>query len=155
MKMLNFPAAPIVIVGAKTSVVNFTTIGDVALAGINPPLVMISCHKKHLITEMIRHTGQFSINTTTPAMMATITYCARHSGRHVYKGHLQHHLTYDLPWLTASPGVFYCKVKETVTIETRTIFIAEVFATGGEATKEPILYTLNHQYNTLKSIECD
>ena len=57
---------PIVLVGANVNgKPNFTTIGDVGLMGINPPLVFISSHKQHYLNVGILETGCYSINFPT------------------------------------------------------------------------------------------
>jgi len=55
--------ATIAIVGTMhNSKPNFTTIGDIAVAGLNPPLIMISLHQNHNATAFIEQTGMCSIN---------------------------------------------------------------------------------------------
>ncbi|MEE4195834.1 MAG: flavin reductase family protein, partial [Anaerolineae bacterium] len=48
---------PITLVGATVNgKPNFTTIGDVGLMGINPPIVVVSSHARHHLTKGILET---------------------------------------------------------------------------------------------------
>ncbi len=144
--------APIVIVGAKDKKVNFTTIGDVAVVGLKPALVMISCHEKHYITKQINDRGVFSINVPDETMLAVVEYCYSHSGHVHDKSFLVEGFYEDIPYLKA-PSVLFCKVVKKMKVEHREIFIAEIMSSKGELVKNPIIYSLDHQFHTLKSIE--
>jgi flavin reductase (DIM6/NTAB) family NADH-FMN oxidoreductase RutF len=120
--------SPIVIVGTKNEgKINFTTIGDVAVAGLNPAIIMISLHEQHLATKIIRETTSFSINIPTVKMMKFVDYCGVISGKIIDKSSL---LSYDLvegiPILNDSPINMIVMVEHIHQIQHRVILICSV-----------------------------
>lgn len=121
----------IVVVGTKFDTsINFTTIGDVAIAGLNPPLVMISLHTKHLATSHIRNTMRFSINTTIPTLLQKVDFCGIHSGRTIDKSSVfKYSLINDVPVIDESPINLIVEVVKTVRVDTREILVCSVIKT--------------------------
>lgn len=147
-------AAPIVIIGTVDQTVNFTTVGDVSVAGLSPPLVTVSLHEDHYSTLQIMKTEKFSINIPETSQMALIDYCSKESGHTVNKSlAIDYEWLDELPAIKKCPVVMSCKVHKSIKIKTRVIIIAEIMATyvTGNA-YEPVLYTLNHEFHTLKSL---
>lgn len=120
--------SPIVILGTRNNhTINFTTIGDVAVAGLNPPLIMISLHDQHLATDMIRESGIFSINIPTTIMMKYVDYCGVISGKNTDKSTLlPYDLVGDIPILKDSPISMVVTVEHTHQIQHRVIMVCSV-----------------------------
>ena len=157
---------PIVLVGANINgKPSFTTIGDVGLMGINPPLVFVSSHKQHHVNAGILETGCYSINFPTTAMLHLVDYCGQVSGRDVDKAALFDVFYGDLdaaPLIRACPVNLECRVVKEFSIQHRQVFIGEVaqthvdekFVVEADARStvadlgqlDPILYALDNRY---------
>jgi flavin reductase (DIM6/NTAB) family NADH-FMN oxidoreductase RutF len=164
---------PIVLAGATVKgQPSFTTIGDVGLMGINPPLVFISSHTRHYLNEGILETGCYSINFPTTEMLPVVDYCGQVSGREVDKGALFEVFYGDLelaPLIEDCPVNLECEVVKEFKIQHRQIFVGEVAQTHVDqsllsekdgrqaiadlAQLDPILYALDNCYYSIgKSI---
>lgn len=123
---------PIVLVGVKRSDckdkrANYTTIGDVAIAGLKPALMMISVHEDHFTTRCIKSQGVLSINIPSRDMLKKVDYCGRVSGFEVDKSKLFLSKWIDeVPYLNDTPIQMICAVEKSVQIEQRVIFILRV-----------------------------
>jgi flavin reductase (DIM6/NTAB) family NADH-FMN oxidoreductase RutF len=157
---------PIVLAGANVDhKPSFTTLGDVGLLGINPPLVLISSHQEHYLNVGILETGCYSINFPTTDMLSLVDYCGQVSGREVDKGALFDVFYGDLrtaPLIRECPINLECKVVKEFSIEHRQIFIGEVVQTHLDedfarevdgkvrvaelGQLDPILYALDNRY---------
>ena len=137
---------------------NFTTIGDVAVAGLYPPLVMISLHERHAATTSILETGKMSLNIPTKALMKKVDYCGMNSAKKGEKSFVfDHHIIDDLPIINASPISLILSVNQKVQIEKRIIFVCDVVETMVEEVHvknkmfdfsniAPLLYGLDNKY---------
>lgn len=107
--------------------VNFTTIGDIAVAGLNPPLVMVSLNINHLATEYILTSNRLSLNMPTKDMLSFVDYCGIHSGRDVDKSTIEpFEVMSGLPILKRSPIALILQVVHTYQHKQRFICICEV-----------------------------
>jgi len=157
---------PIVLVGVNVNgKPTFTTIGDVGLMGINPPLVFISSHKQHHLNIGILETGCYSINFPSTDMLSLVDYCGQVSGKDVDKGALFDIFYGDLdvtPLIRACPVNIECHVAKEFSIQHRQIFIGNVVQTHVDEAfvskvedrfeissllqLDPILYALDNRY---------
>jgi flavin reductase (DIM6/NTAB) family NADH-FMN oxidoreductase RutF len=157
---------PIVLVGANVNGrPNFTTIGDVGLMGINPPLVFISSHKNHHVNKGILETSCYSINFPSTDMLAVVDYCGQVSGQDVDKGALFDIFYGELeeaPLIQTCPVNLECRVVKDFCIQHRQIFVSEVVQTHVEGAfvnkiddrlviaelpqLDPILYAMDNRY---------
>ncbi len=157
---------PIVLIGADVEGrPNFTEVGDCAIMGIEPALVAISLNAAHYTTGGIDGSGTFSINIPHTGQLSITDYCGRVSGRDVDKSALFRVFRGEqtqTPLIEECPVGLECRVRETVQIEQRRIFIAEVLecyvspsfvaeTEGGRRIAslnrlDPILYALDNQY---------
>ena len=156
---------PIALVGAVVQgKVNFETIGDVGLVGINPALVMISSNKEHFTNIGILETNSFSINFPSTSMLTLTDYCGIVSGKAVDKSHLFDTFTGSTgaPMISDCPVNMECNVIKEFSILHRQVFIGEVCQTyvseefmeekngkpalTGLEKLDPILYALDNQY---------
>ncbi len=124
---------PIVLIGTqKNGRNNFTTIGDVAIMGINPPLVVISLLDTHLSTEAVLLNRCFSINIPNTDLLQKTDYCGMYSGRDADKASLFEVVYGDNPLnplIEECPCSMECEVLKHHIVERRHIFIAKVCST--------------------------
>ena len=137
---------------------NFTTIGDIAVAGLNPALMMVSLNEKHLATMNIEQSQRFSINTPSAEMVQYVDYCGIYSGREEDKSILEpFEWNDDIPILTHAPISLIVQVVHKHQIKQRVIFICEVVKTMIEenlikngaldlSSLKTITYGLDNQY---------
>jgi flavin reductase (DIM6/NTAB) family NADH-FMN oxidoreductase RutF len=157
---------PIVLAGAKVDDrPTFTTIGDVGLMGINPPLVYISSHADHYLNVGILENRCFSINFPTTGMLELVDYCGQVTGREVDKGALFEVFYGDLevaPLIKICPVNLECEVVKEFSIQHRQVFVGEVAQThieealvseedgkikiDGLEKLDPVLYALDNLY---------
>jgi flavin reductase (DIM6/NTAB) family NADH-FMN oxidoreductase RutF len=121
---------PIVVIGTRVienNIANFTTIGDIAIAGINPPLIMTSLNHSHLSRKCIDKENRFSVNIVEDYLIEKVDYCGMNSGKDVNKNNI---FTYQ--WLDNTPIIkdtqiaLVCEVEKRVQIEQRVIYVARV-----------------------------
>ena len=121
---------PIVLTGAVVDgKPTFTTIGDVGLMGIRPPLVYISSHTNHYLNQGILENECFSINFPTTKMLPLVDYCGQVSGRDVDKGALFVVFSGDLkaaPLIMDCPVNLECELVKEFSIKHRQIFVGQV-----------------------------
>lgn len=123
---------PIVVIGTQNPKVaepraNYATIGDVAIAGLRPPLVMISLHENHLSREAIDAFGRFSVNLPTADLLPKVDLCGMVSGNDHDKSGLFSALWVDgVPCPSEMPISLICRVAERVRVEKRVIYVARV-----------------------------
>ena len=158
---------PIVLVGAQVDGrANFETLGDCALAGIRPALVMISSGADHHTNQGILANGTFSVNIPNTALLEKVDVCGMVSGRNVDKSAL-----FDVfygaletaPLIRECPVNLECRVLREFSIEHRQVFVGEVVETHIDAAfaeevapgkwrvadvtrLDPVLYALDNQY---------
>ena len=157
---------PIVLVGADVDGrPNFATVGDCAVLGIRPPLVVVSLSATHHTTRGVLAHRAFSINVPTESMVALVDHFGVVSGRDVDKALLlpsEPGEVEGVPLAADCPISIECRVRSVVDVEHRRIFIADVVQThvasnlvredGGRlcvaplAEIHPILYALDGGY---------
>lgn len=156
---------PIALVGAYVEgQANFTEIGDVAIAGIKPALVMVSLADGHHTTSGVRAAGAFSVNVPSTEMLDRVDACGMMSGRDIDKS-----AWFDVfdserprvPLIRECPVNLVCELAHEIRVEHRCIFVAKVveclvgesFVDGGSGPTvkdlrvfDPILYGLDNRY---------
>jgi flavin reductase (DIM6/NTAB) family NADH-FMN oxidoreductase RutF len=157
---------PIVLVGADVDGrPNFATVGDCAVLGIHPPLVVVSLAAKHHTTRGVLAHQAFSINVPNESMVRLVDCFGIASGRDIDKSRLLPSEPGALPGVPLAidcPINLECRVRTIVEVEHRRIFIADVVEThvaepfvsieGGErhiaalTALRPILYALDGDY---------
>jgi flavin reductase (DIM6/NTAB) family NADH-FMN oxidoreductase RutF len=122
---------PCVLIGTiKNESINFTTIGDIAVAGLNPALIMISLHEHHLACEYIVSSKKFSINIPTDNMVSKVDYCGVYSGRKVDKSKLFDYTLKDgVPLINECPVSLIAKVEHSHQIMQRVVLICSIEST--------------------------
>ncbi|XMB72086.1 flavin reductase [Mycoplasmatota bacterium WC30] len=156
---------PVVIIGTKyNDNVNFTTIGDVAVAGLKPALVMISLHENYLSTSYIKKTNKFSINIATKEILPFVDFCGVVSGKNRDKSlEVNYTLINDLPIIDDSPISLLVCVEHSYKYEQRVIMVCRVLETyvAEELIKmnkfdlssiNSVVYGLDNKYYTTNDI---
>lgn len=109
---------------------NFTTIGDIAVAGLNPPLVMISINANHACMEHINQQKPFSINIPSQSLMAQVDFAGMNSAAKVNKENL-----FDVDMIDGLPMIKEALINLIVEehsrlqIEHRTVIVCHVLKT--------------------------
>jgi flavin reductase (DIM6/NTAB) family NADH-FMN oxidoreductase RutF len=155
----NLHTSPICIVGTIVhNRANFTTIGDIAVAGIKPALIMISINANHGCMEYINTRKSFSINIPNVNMLREVDYAGIHSGKNVDKSSLFDVEYIDqVPTVKHAPITLIVKESKRIEIEHRVIIVCEVLKTylceemllngiHGGASVQTILYGLDNNY---------
>lgn len=161
---------PIVLIGTRyQGKDNFTTIGDIAIMGINPPLLVISLLETHYATQSILFNRSFSVNIPTTDLLEKTDFCGIVSGKDRDKSKL-FRVVYgeetQNPLIEECPVSIECEVLKHHIIERRHIFISKVVSTWlneeylqGSHTRNfpsledlnPIIYGMDNQYYQIGS----
>jgi len=150
------------IVNAKA---NFTTIGDVAVAGLNPALMMISLNENHNSAKYVLEHGKMSINYPSPDLLKQVDFAGMFSSKTHDKSELvEHHLDDGLPVIEKAFVTLLVKVLHHFQVKQRIVFVCEVYKTLVEeslfndskldlSNVQPILYGPdNHYYSGISVI---
>lgn len=154
---------PIVLVGALVDgKPNYATVGDCAIMGIKPALVVVSLSETHNTTRGVLEHKTFSISIPQTKDLALVDHFGQVSGSDVDKSALVESVFGELrtaPMMAATPVALECQVLNEVTVEHRHLFIgAVVQAHVDEAfinedgqiaplnELDPILYALDNRY---------
>lgn len=140
---------------------NFTAIGDVAVAGLNPQLIMISLHENHNATKSIRLTNKFSINLPEENLLSEVDFAGVYSSKTKDKSDLvKSYIVDGLPIVEQSPISLLVEVLDSVQVEQRVIFVCKVYKTLVDekiieddklnlSKIKPILYGLDNSYYSI------
>ncbi len=128
---------PTVIVGAMVDgKPNFTTVAHVGILNSSTPfLLSISMGKMHHSTRGIKETGQFSINIPSVEMMEEVDLAGIVSGRHGDKSIHFDHFFGELeaaPLIHSCPANMECTVRDTMELQTHTVFAGEITCSHAE-----------------------
>jgi len=157
---------PIVLVGADVDGrPNFATVGDCAVLGLRPALVVVSLSAAHHTTRGVLARGAFSINVPTEAMLPLVDLFGILSGKDHDKAALLPSVPGELtgaPLAVDCPINLECRVRSVTEVEHRRIFVADVVQAhvderlvtmvDGKASVapptelHPILYALDNGY---------
>lgn len=121
---------PIVLVGAVVDGrPNFATVGDCAVLGLHPALLVVSLHADHYTTRGVLAHRAFSVNVPTEAMLERVDAFGMLSGRDVDKSRLLDSTPgphTGAPLATPCPISLECRVHTVVEVGPRRIFVAHV-----------------------------
>jgi flavin reductase (DIM6/NTAB) family NADH-FMN oxidoreductase RutF len=150
---------PICLVGTMVNgKPNYTTIGDVAVAGIKPALIMISINAKHACMTFINQYKSFSINIPKTDQLNKVDYCGIYSGHDTDKSSLfSSDMIENIPIISDCPINLIVREIDRITVEHRVILICKVQETyvnddiikGGRldcSKLSTVLYGLDNQY---------
>lgn len=149
--------APLVLIGTHSSKINFTTIGDIAIMGMNPALLVIGLHKKHFVTQALMEEGVCSVNIPSEDLLDLVKKCSQESGHYVDKSiYFHYRLVKGLPLIDACPITMICEIESLHQVEQRCIFILKIRETWIDESInrdpkliKPILYGLNDEFYSI------
>lgn len=143
---------------------NFTTIADIAVAGLNPPLIMISIHQNHACMEYINRAHTFSVNIPTIDLVKEVDFAGIYSGKSKDKSNLFDVDYIDqIPVIKSAPIQLIVKEKQRVQIEHRVILVCKVIKTYVDTSLietgkldlsniKTVLYGLDNKYYSVGDI---
>ena len=115
---------------------NIMTAAWVGTACTHPPMFSAAIRPERFSYELIRESGEFTINLTTQAMLRATDYCGVVSGRDQNKWEKARltpvsaeNMMYA-PAVAESPLYLGCKVRETLPLGSHTLFIGEAVSMG-------------------------
>ena len=114
--------------GEKPNIITAAWTGTICS---DPVLVSVSVRKERWSHDIIRDTGEFVINLTSPELVRAADYCGVKSGREIDK-YEECHLTrlpsehIAAPGIAESPLNLECKVRQVLELGSHDMFIAEV-----------------------------
>ena len=128
--MLN-PVPAVLITSRKDDFVNVFTAAWVGTICTKPPMVSVSIRPERLSYEMIKSTGQFTINLPSDKLARVLDFCGVRSGRDVdkiekFKLTLEEGIQIDVPSIGECPVALECSVREILPLGSHHMFIAEV-----------------------------
>ncbi|MDO4766479.1 MAG: flavin reductase family protein [Eubacteriales bacterium] len=114
--------------GEKPNIITIAWAGTVCS---NPPMLSISIRPERYSYDIIKETGEFTVNLVTPDLTEATDYCGVRSGRQVDKFR-QMKLTAIAsqkilaPGIQESPVILECKLRQIVELGSHDMFVAEV-----------------------------
>lgn len=112
---------------------NIITIGWTGTVCSDPPMLSISVRPERYSYQMLKDTGEFTVNLTTEKLAYATDYCGVRSGRDIDK-FKELSLTAvpgvktQAPMIGESPVNIECVVKQVLPLGTHDLFLAEVVA---------------------------
>lgn len=125
-----FIPMPVVLVGTLVSgIANFMTVGWCSRANASPPMIACGIGNHHYTLKRIEETKTFSVNIPSSDLLDKTDYCGLVSGKmtdksrvfDVYYGSLK-----TAPMIRECPVNLECRLVQTVTLPTNTLFIGEI-----------------------------
>ncbi|MEG2604743.1 MAG: flavin reductase family protein [Clostridia bacterium] len=111
---------------------NLITVAWTGIVCSKPPMLSVSIRKSRLSHDLIRDTGEFTVNLIGEPLCRAMDYCGVKSGREVDKfAELGLHAIF-VPPLQAAPAVveapafLCCKVKSIIELGSHDLFLAEI-----------------------------
>jgi len=125
------PLPAVLITSVKDGFVNVFTAAWVATICTKPPMVSVSIRPERLSYEMIKASGEFTINLPTDKLARVVDFCGVRSGRDVDKLKkfglsLEEGISVDSPSIKECPVSLECKVKDIIPLGSHHMFISEV-----------------------------
>ena len=111
---------------------NLITVAWTGVVCTRPPMVSVSIRKSRLSHELIRRTGEFTLNLTGRSLCRAVDFCGVKSGRDVNKFEACGLTPIPAPPLTHAPAVeeapayLCCRVKSVQERGSHDLFLAEV-----------------------------
>lgn len=111
---------------------NLITIAWAGIVCSKPPMVSVSIRKERYSHEIIKKTGEFTLNLTSEALCEATDFCGVKSGRDMDKFAAMNLTPIPAPGLSVAPAVqqapafLSCKVRSITELGSHDLFIAEV-----------------------------
>lgn len=142
---------------------NFTTVGSIATASLDPPMVSFSLNKVRFSGKFIKEKKVFSLNFPSATLAAKADYCGLVSGENVDKSKI-FQVFYgtlpDAPMIKECPLNLECKLAAVVELPKNDLFIGQIiecyseqkYLTNGKPDNSKLgLYTLNFADSTYRA----
>lgn len=131
---------PAVMVGCrdKDGKNNIITVAWTGTVCTNPPMVYISLRKERYSYDIIKETGEFTINLTDQSLVKAADYCGVKSGRNVDK-FKEMKLTpvkgvqVEAPCIAEAPVNIECRLKEIIPLGSHDMFLSEVLGVHADS----------------------
>ena len=112
---------------------NIITVAWTGIINTIPPKTYISVRPKRHSYEMIKESGEFTINLTTEQMVKATDYCGMYTGRKVDKFlkcglDKEEGVENKCPMIAQSPISLECKVERVIPMGTHDMFLADIVA---------------------------
>ena len=108
---------------------NFTTVGSIATASLDPPMVSFSLNKVRFSNKFIREKKVFSLNFPSAHLASKVDYCGLVSGEKVDKSQI-FQVFYgnlpDAPMIKECPLTIECKLFAVVELPKNELFIGQI-----------------------------
>ncbi len=123
--------AVLVTCGAEGEKPNIFTVAWAGTVCSDPPMLSISVRKERFSYDIIRRTGEFTINLTTEELVRAADWCGVRSGSK-YNKFKRTGLTpvpgeaVDCPSIQESPVSLECKVEQVLELGTHDMFVARI-----------------------------
>ncbi|MGD6932592.1 MAG: flavin reductase family protein [Candidatus Bathyarchaeia archaeon] len=108
---------------------NFTTVGSIATASLDPPMVSFSLNKVRYSNQFIKEKKVFSLNFPTINLTDKVDYCGLVSGEKVDKSKLFkvfYGKLSDAPMINECPLCIECKLVAVVDLPKNEVFIGQI-----------------------------
>lgn len=131
---------PAVMVGCrdKDGKNNIITVAWTGTVCTNPPMVYISLRKERYSYDIIKETGEFTINLTDQSLVKAADYCGVKSGRNVDK-FKEMKLTpvkgvhVEAPCIAEASVNIECRLKEIIPLGSHDMFLSEVLGVHADS----------------------
>lgn len=127
------PVPPALVTCGTMDRPNVLTIAWTGILNTIPPKTYISVRPERFSYDIIKETGEFTINLPTAAMVRAVDFCGVRSGRDLDKFDLCHLTpvegdTVSCPCLAQSPLALECKVTDILPLGSHHMFLADITA---------------------------
>ncbi|KAF5085470.1 flavin reductase family protein [Methanospirillum purgamenti] len=125
-----FIPMPVVLVGTQVSGnANFMTVGWVARANANPPMIVCGIGNHHYTPKGIEENGTFSVNIPSTDLIVKTDYCGIVSGSKtdkskvfdIFYGNLK-----TAPLIKECPVSIECKLVQIIPLPTNSLYLGEI-----------------------------
>lgn len=118
-------------VGENDGEANIITIAWTGIINSNPPMTYISVRPERYSYELLKETGDFTINLVTCDLAKAADYCGVRSGRDVDKWaqcglERKKSLKISSPGIKESPLILECRIREIKEYPSHHMFVAEI-----------------------------
>lgn len=144
MSKIQFPPgamlSPVPVVMVSCGTIEEPNIITIAWTGIicsDPAMTYISVRRERHSYEMIRSSGEFTINLVSKDLTFTADWCGVKSGRDVNKFQAQHltpekGISVSCPSIAESPVNIECRVKDVIHLGSHDMFLAEIVCVSAD-----------------------
>lgn len=124
------PMPVVVIAAVQGDDCDFTTVSNIGIASVAPPIIMVSIHEDNYMAGLIERVNCFTVNVPTPELLDEVDACGMASALTKDKTSIfDYTVDGDYVYIEDMPISLKCQVSNTMTIGYRKVFFAEVVET--------------------------